>query len=259
MMRRLLTVAVLTVAWFADMSLGIGHAAIDAPAAAIWHTCQPRAIDYTGQYRVDNDIFAGRTGKSCIRSVTGHDLTITSNMPAQPGGVVSYPKIYVGQNFTSSDPQSGLPVPVTKAHRYQLNIASAGQPSPGSDYMLDMDVWLSPSKRTADQHGNAELVNAFRGRGAGGQLMSIGGHWYIVSHWITHMRNAYGNAVGAGWPLFLIRAVGTVRTRSIRPATFLWHLRRLGLVSSREWLDSVSLGVECWSGCKGLTYSMVTR
>ena len=271
---RLLIIALLTVAWFADMSLGIGHAAILAPASVAWHTCQPRQILYTGKYRVDNDLFAGMAGKSCIRSATGHDFTVTTNVPGDgpigsnvaviggrlielhaSGGVVSYPSVYIGQNGTSSDPQSGLPVAVIRAHKYLLHITVGGS-SPGTDYMQDVDIWLGPSKRSASQHGNAELVIALRGRGAGGQLMSMGGHWYRVSHWTTHVRDANGNPIGNGWPLYLIRAVGTVTSRTIRPATFLWHLRRLGLVSSREWWTSARLGAEIWRGGRGLSGAM---
>lgn len=252
----LLGILLIALAIILEDCAGPAGASILAPAGVGWHTCKPLAIDYVGQLRYDNDLFAGRAGPSCI-TVRGTWLTITSNVPGDSGGVVSYPSVYIGQNGTSGDQESGLPVPVTRAHAYVEHVALGGRASAGSDYMQDLDVWLAPSKATASQHGNAELVIAFRGRGAGGIRMSMGGHWYLVSHWITHMRNAAGSAVGPGWPLFLIRADGNVASRSIRPATFIWHLRKLGLVSSREWLTEIRLGTECWQGCRGLTESMV--
>jgi hypothetical protein len=100
-----------------------------AAAGAVWHTCVRQARLQDGIYSVDNDLFTGRRGPSCITSFTGHDVTIDRNYRPQGAGVVAYPAVRVGAYYWASDPGSGLPVPVARV-RLTLKLRNTGQ-APG--------------------------------------------------------------------------------------------------------------------------------
>jgi hypothetical protein len=240
--------------------------AIIAPsAAAAVKTCVPREIVYDGIYRIDNDLFAGSPGQSCVVA-KGGTVTITNCSPGDgPDGaplyVTRYPKVYVGQNYTSGDPRSGLPVKMTRAQKYSLRVKFKGTPTcKVNNYIDDLDVMFSDTVATADQHPTYELVIAGRwdhggmaGCSArGDRRVSIAHHWYCETRWMTHTPGTNGPY----WPLVRLVPRRQFRSRRIRLATFMWHMHEMGLVPANRVLDMVAAGTECWGGCGGLSDSM---
>lgn len=261
---RMLTIVVIAVA--AAVAPGIARAAALSPVAATstaaaWSTCTARAIYYDGIYRVDNDLFAGKKGPSCVRSSDGHDITIRSSYKAQGPSVVAYPRVYVGVNYASGDADARLPLRVTQLGKVILRVKSTGSTS--GNWLTDSDDWLFPTSNVSG-HGNAEVVIGLRysrwAPGKGYKRISIGGHWYWALHaptcepgtklcWeLTRLRAAAPPNSG--------RKTAQITARSLRIGTFFWHLRKLHWLASSEWLGSVAFGTECWSGCKNLTDSM---
>jgi hypothetical protein len=230
-----------------------------SPIAAI-KTCAPRVIVYDGIYRIDNDLFAGSPGDSCI-TAKGSGLTISNCSPgdgndAAPQYVTRYPKVYIGQNYTSGDRLSGLPVRMTRTQNYTLDVKFGGTPScKVNSYIDDLDMMFSSSLATADQHPTAELVIAGRwdhGDMTGGKRISIDHHWYYETPWTTHTPGT----AGPYWPLIRLVPEDSFSSRTFHLATFMWHLRTMGLVKPDMVLDMAAAGTECWVGCRGLTDSM---
>jgi hypothetical protein len=243
---------------------GPAGASILAPAASSSppiHTCIPRKIIYFGEYRYDNDLFATAPAQSSCITVSPALHSLTVDKCYRPGGgtVVAYPKIYIGQNYTSGDPESGLPVLDTRAQRYVLHLTATGTAScPGSNYIQDSDTWFSTSAATADQHGSAELVIALRWHHSYSEhfsVVSIAHHWYRLYLW----RDPIPGSITKHWSIALLLALGPQpSSRTIRIATVLWHLRKIGWLPSTQWQDSTAMGIECWQGCRGLSVGMVS-
>jgi hypothetical protein len=72
--------------------------------------------------------------------------------------------------------------------------------------------------------------------------------WHLV-HWITSSpldRHVH-------WPLIIFRAVpGRTHVRHLALLPFFRKLRRLHLIRSSDWLDSVHAGFEIWTGGRGM-------
>jgi hypothetical protein len=216
-----------------------------------WYTCQPRKIDYIGIYRADNDLFADAKGPSCI-SVTGTALTIGSDYKRQTHiGVVAYPKIYVGQNYSSADADTPFPMPATNVGGLTLHVRATGRA--GGIWLTDSDDWFFPSAAAVTGHGNAELVIGVRFTpwrpGRGWKRVSVSHHSYWAMHYLTCNPAAPSNC----WPLTVFRLRHQVRNLSISMSSFIWHMIKLGWLRKTEWLGNVAFGTECWSGCQGLT------
>ena len=218
-----------------------------AKAAVTWSTCVPRAIHYDNAYRVDNDIFKGKKGTSCL-SGNGSTFTIGRNYLWQkPDTVVAYPAIRFGPYYGSGDPQSGLPVRSTTRENITLHVASTGHS--GGWWITDSDSWFFPTSNVTG-HGNYELVIETRwSRNEDGLDKAVwrrvsAGHreWYYDS-WITP----------GGWRLDAFRLVHETDSLKLRVGTFIWHARQLGDLPHTEYLANTAFGTECWSGCYGLT------
>lgn len=227
------------------------------PAAA--RTCVPRKIDYAdAPYRVDNDIFTGMHGLSCL-TIRGSSFTIDRNYAPQRGIVVAYPRIDFGPWYTSADPTSGLPVRVTGMSRMVAHVASAGRS--GGRWQSDIDAWFYPSANT-NRHGTFEMVIVNRSTpayhpAAPAWIRQRVGHawWWFHWPWTTCLRNSSGGCTATTWPILVITRASSAPAAAIRLSTFVYHARRLGFMHAM-WLGNFAYGTECWSGCKGLTDSL---
>jgi hypothetical protein len=258
---------VAAVAAFAAVIFGCTCAGAAIVAGQAASTCTPRKIIYTGEYRVDNDLFAGSPGRLCITSAAGHDFTITTAATGDGSDgtartVIAYPKIYVGQNYTSADPLSGLPASVAASSSLTMHLRAAGQTTAVSNYITDIDLWLSPTVALAGDHGSTEVVVAMRWQHAGmggGRKISMAGHWYLIlPPWSTGPGCGTPQAIDqlTCWPIVRIVAYKQVTSRALRVGKIFWHLRKLGYLHATI-LDSADFGTELWRGGKGLTDSLV--
>jgi hypothetical protein len=215
-----------------------------------WHTCVRQARLQDGIYSVDNDLFTGKRGPSCVTSVTGHDVTIDRNYRRQGAGVVAYPAVRVGAYYWTSDPGSGLPVRVARV-RLTLKLRNKGNAS--GVWIDDIDAWFASSDATARQHGIREMVIVTRWHNwsGGGAPVRIGTRMWRVAEWLTGSRSDR-------WPLirFVLRRPASQLTLSFG------LFDRIALehhwIGRHMVLASVADGSECWSGCRGLTDSLTT-
>jgi hypothetical protein len=220
--------------------------------APAWQTCVPRQIDYlTTGYRIDNDLFAGKHGRSCIRSVPGGqgaNLTITTSASPQPGGVVEAPSIRVGPWYGSGDPASIFPLPVAGMPRIVLHVSVTGHP--GGEWLADTDTYGYASVTAVTGNPAVELVIASRWhdyRPAGGRVR-VAGHWWRVARWTT----GAGSPMGPH-PIIVFTLVRQdPRLREVLPL-FIAYARGRGWWPAGDRVAGNScLQGEVWSGGRGL-------
>lgn len=236
--------------------------------ATIWQTCKPGTKQYVDAYRIYDNAWSGPSSRRFCVSSTGLNITIRSNAVAA-GNVVAYPSIRFGAFYTDGDPQSGMPLRVTRIGPMRLLVSSRG--SATGTWLTDADLWFRPRARW-DQHGTFELVIAnrwqgfgqpggvpvrmtpwsafFRGSGRGAPAR-IGHVLYRASEWITR-----DPLTGYTWPILVFRQVRQSATARLRLGAFVWWARRHGRLPSSWWLGSVAYGSELWSGGRGLTDAM---
>ena len=218
--------------------------------ARVWHTCVRQARLQDGIYNVDNDLFTGKRGPSCVTSSTGHDVTIDRNYRTQGAGVVAYPAVRIGAYYWTSGSGSGLPVPVARV-RLMVELRNTGNAS--GLWIDDIDAWFAHSDATARQHGIREMVIVTRWHNwsGGGKPVRIGRRFWRVAEWLTGSRSYR-------WPL-----IRFVLRRPARRLTLHFGLfDRIALehhwIGRHMVLASVADGSECSSGCRGLTDSLTS-
>ena len=170
-------------------------------------------------YRIYDNAWSGPSSRRFCVSSTGLNITIRSNAVAA-GNVVAYPSIRFGAFYTDGDPQSGMPLRVTRIGPMRLLVSSRG--SATGTWLTDADLWFRPRARW-DRHGTFELVIAnrwqgfgqpggvpvrmtpwsafFRGSGRGAPAR-IGHVLYRASEWITR-----DPLTGYTWPILVFRQV----------------------------------------------------
>lgn len=168
-------------------------------ATSAWHTCVRQARLQDGIYNVDNDLFTGKRGPSCVTSVAGHDVTIDRNYRPQGAGVVAYPAVRIGAYYWASGRGSGLPVRVARV-RLKVKLRNTGQAR--GLWIDDVDAWFASSDATARQHGIREMVIVTRWHEwtGGGTPVRVGRRLWRVAEWLT-------GSPGNRWPLirFVLR------------------------------------------------------
>jgi hypothetical protein len=214
-----------------------------------WHTCVPQRTHYYGLWRVDNDLFTGSRGPSCITSTNGKNLKINTNYrPSWDGKVVAYPDIRFGKFYGSRDvyAQNYLPQRVRDTDGLKVHVTALGN-APG-DWQADADVWFYNSNHIAG-HGAAELVIVTRGSNnfRSSNIVTIGGQRFYESHWITSDN-------GKHWPLIYLRLVHPSNHTRLIMSQVMSKVHNL--VGNGRWIGSIAYGAECWSGCKGLYLGM---
>jgi hypothetical protein len=243
----------------AAAAAGLVAAAMPASAGTVWSTCQVQATLRTGVYRVDNDEFTGPAytpQRSCITSADGHDLTIVTGYRPGPGGVVAAPSIRVGPWFASRDPGSVFPVMAGQAGGIVLREHASGLGASGL-WLLDTAVWLySHANGQVRGHPVAEveigIAETPQPAPAGWRLVKIAGTWFWLSH---HLTGTPGES--DRWPLTVLRPMREHRALTIPLVVYLRALHHLHDVRLWQLAGSVQMHAECWSGCGGLSYSLV--
>jgi hypothetical protein len=239
-------------------------AAATSPAVAVaghglpWSTCTPQQTYYAGMYRVDNDLFTGAPGQSCITSTTGRNLIISTSYTGRAKfGVVAYPDIRVGSFYRSRDRLATfLPVQVAalsqRRHRIAAQVSAVGSAS--GKWLADADLWFYDSP-VIRGHGTAEVVIATRYtfRTACQVMLRAGRREHRRAVWCA---NLHQTRARRGWPVIVVRLVHQQDSRRIPVSSLLRRLRRLGWLPGSKWLGSIAYGAECWQGCKGLTLAM---
>lgn len=238
-------------------SLCVGHrpraCPVHRPKPATTRTCVPQYTLHVGIYQFDNDLFAGKAGPSCVTvTPSAHSLTIDRNYRAQPGGVVAYPAVRVGDYPYNRDRQSRMPAPVATIHRW-LHLRNTGS-APGS-WITDVDTWFARKGTPGTDH-NREMIIVTRWRKYGnagiGRLVKIGRHQWYVSAWPT-------GPAGHKWLLMRFIAFRQLDQVTINVHAFLKVARKQGWLRNTMLVSSISDGTECWSGCRGLTDAMTVR
>jgi hypothetical protein len=224
-------------------------AAAHATTTAAWRTCKPQATIRYGIYRIDNDLFAYRRGPSCI-TVWHNSFTVDRNYQPQPGGVVAYPDIRVGNWFGSRDPGSGFPMPVTNLNGVTLHLVATGR-GPGA-WLTDVDSMIYKGTNTR-AWWRAELVIAIRHQNwyPGPYRIwrvKIEHHWYYVNHHIT------GGV--PGWPLTVFWRVRQADHAKVRLGAFLHYMLRRHWAMPGQYDGVAKFGPECWSGCRHLHFAV---
>jgi hypothetical protein len=216
----------------------------------VWHTCVAQATTDWGIYQRDNDLFAGKTGPSCI-TANGPGITIDRNYRAQPGGVVAYPAVRVGMYPYNRDPGSGLPA-LESAVNLHLHVTDSGQAIGG--WIDDLDIWLA-RPQTPLKHIR-EIIIVIRHQNYAPYCdpghVRIGTRSYRAGSCET-------GSNGSHWPLIRFIARTQHDRAVINIQDFLRVARRHGWIGKDMVVSSISDGTECWSGCRGLTDSMVVR
>jgi hypothetical protein len=209
-----------------------------------WHTCVPRMIGYRGQYRIENDLFAGKAGRLCIRS-TGDNLTVETSVPWQPGGVVAAPSIRVGGWYGSADTQSPFPLAVRHMQRLVDHVTVAGHAR--GQYLIDTDTYWYPTVAALAGPPGAEIVIAnMTSAGSGQARLRVGHRTWWADHWITCP------GVIPCHPLIVLHSARPVRSLAEVLPAFVWRLRQLGWLPSYGWIGNTCLQAELWSGGRGL-------
>jgi hypothetical protein len=258
--RRFAAVLVAAAALLAVCS-GQAHATTTTRA---WTSCKPRAILYQHAapgYRIDADVFDGYHGTYCLSGTSSHGFRILDC--AKPGtgilagSVVAYPKIYIGQNYSSADPESELPLPATALGDLTQHVGSFGQ-APGV-WQSDVDDWLWPSSADLG-HGSWELVIVTRqphGHPGWTNATIAGRRWYF-GPWVTHaLYLMNGKVVRLSWPLIFIRAADPdLHEAAIRTQAFVSYAIRTHWLPDTAWLGQAAFGSEVWRGGCGLHDSM---
>ncbi len=211
----------------------------------------PGAKQYVGAYRIFDNAFRGPSRKKfCVHS-TGLNITTDSNAKAFTN-VVAYPSVRFGAFFTDGDPQSGLPVRVTRIGSMTLAVASRGHAS--GEWMSDADIWFRPCANWTS-HGTFELVivnRSARFGPPGGTRVWIKGRVYRVTEWIAH-----DPVTGQGWPILVFRQVRQSLMAKDKVGAFVYWALRHGHLPRSAWLGDVAYGSELWRGGRGLTDSMI--
>jgi hypothetical protein len=232
--------------------VGLGTAASAHVTPLPWRTCVAQQTLRDGIYRVDNDLFDGASGRSCIESTSGHNLTIQTSYKPRGASVVGYPDIRVGSFYGSRDTAATfLPEQVAKPHPIILHLASTG--NAGGLWLADADLWFYNTD-VIREHGTRELViaNRYTFDTVCPKVLKIGGLRYCANRHLT------GRA-GHRWPLIVLRLI---RPRhyarvDISKVFAVRQIRRW--IGGGKWLGSIAYGVECWSGCNGLTASLTVN
>lgn len=230
-----------------------------------WETCRPRAIFYPGGndpqgYRLDDDIFAGYTGRYCIAGTSDYGFRILDNVPGDSKVVIAYPKVFIGQDYDSTDPQAGLPLKVTQLGKLTLHVGSWGQ-SPGL-WQSDSDDWFWPASNTSG-HGAWELVIITRLSGGRKHdtfpcTVRLSGRCWYYSPWVTHQTYLMGNReVTGSWPLIFFEASRPDLHKVRLPLGLFtaWAIKT-GWLPRTAWLGQIGYGTEVWTGGRGLHLSM---
>jgi hypothetical protein len=233
----------------------------------------PRAeLDWRA-YRVDNDIFAGMPGRSCIESTTGENVLVLDNYaPNRAGNVTGYPAVRYGPYYTATDPLALLPLRDIRIGHLTAHVYSSGR-APGQ-WQSDADIWYYPHFMDIRGHGLFEIVIVNTASAWTGQLARkahIDRRGWSWAEWITctravsmQMREALagqaitqGNGcIGPEWPLMYFRIDHYTHRLRLRLGAFTYLARKLGGLPWGWVMGSVAYGTECWSGCRGLTDSM---
>jgi hypothetical protein len=232
---------------------------INMVAAEPWQTCRPRAIlgdPNAPGYRIDNDVFDGYTGPYCLEGTSDRGFRVLDN-GVPDGVVVAYPKVYVGQNYSSLDPQSGLPVRVTHRGGLWLNVGSWGHAA--GVWQSDVDAWLWNTRDTAG-HGAYEIVIVTRKPGDQdkGCTVRLQGRCWYFGPWVTHQTYLMnGREVSGSWPLIYYEVDGAdVHCIRIDLGLFIDHAITAGWLPRSAWLGQIGFGTEVWSGGAGLHDAM---
>jgi hypothetical protein len=228
---------------------GQAHATTTKP----WKSCKPRAIDYTGMYRIGNDLFAGKQGRLCT-TWNGRTLTVDTNLQAQPGGVVAAPYIRVGGWYGANDPDSPFPVPVTDLPRLTIHINVTGN-APGV-WQADTDTYGYSTDSTAVNPA-VELVivtRLYRQMPDYFDRVRVAGHWWSATHWITCPAALHGCH-----PLIIFYVNHAVDRIAEHLPQFIRWVRRAGWwPKDVRYVGNTCLQDEIWSGGKGLHLAMQT-
>jgi hypothetical protein len=105
-----------------------------------WRTCVPQATLAVGIYRIDNDLFARSTDRSCIRARRDHALTILDNYAPNGLEVVAYPSVRIGSFYRSRDDVRGFPARAERPGRIVLHLFSRGHAR--GTWLADSDMWF---------------------------------------------------------------------------------------------------------------------
>lgn len=228
----------------ATLVCGAAH----ATAALPWRTCVPQRTLYYGVYRVDNDLFDGAPGRSCIDSTTGHNLTIL-NSYAPGDGVVAYPDIRIGSFYLSRDlDASYLPTQVAHPDHVVMHLGSSCHA--GGAWLSDADLWFYNSDIIRG-HGTRELVIAtcYTFDTACDRVFRIGRLRYCANEHLTGVR-------GHRWPLIVLRLIRPRYHTRVSLDRLLAVATIRHWIGGGKWLGSIAYGVECWYGCKGMAVSL---
>jgi len=241
---------IVTVVMVAALAWALSASAADIPASGVrltsgqhWRTCVPRMIGYRGQYRIENDLFAGKAGRLCLRS-TGDNLTVTTNVRGQPGGVVAAPGIRVGQWYGSGDPLAPFPLAVRHMQRLVDHVMVGGRAA--GQYLIDTDTYWYPSLRALAGPPGAEVVIANMTAASAGRRLRIGHRTWYADHWITCP------GVIPCHPIIVLRSARPAASLAEVLPAFVWRLRQLGWLPSYGWIGNTCLQAELWSGGRGL-------
>jgi hypothetical protein len=246
------------------------------PGRLPWITCVPRAELHWQAYRVDNDLFVGMRGKSCIKSTTGRNFVILDNYDPNPLGIVTgYPAVRYGPYYAATDPLAILPLRTTRIGHLTAHVDSKGRAR--GQWQSDADIWFYPRFQDVSLHGSFELVIVTRASAWTGELadkVHIFKRGWSWAEWMTcdraeggQLRAALagqaipaitkgGGCVGPEWPLMYFRIDHYTDRLRLRLGAFTYLARRFGGLPWRWVMGSVAYGTECWSGCRGLVDSM---
>jgi hypothetical protein len=260
MTRRTVVSAVFLGLLAALMVTGPAHAsvkpALRIPPGATWHTCTARASIEEGPYLLGDDLFAGRSGRLCIRATTtGTTATIQvlSSVRAQPGGVVAAPYVRYGTWYGAGDPAAFLPQPASSASVVD-HVKVTGRAR--GEWLADDDSYYYPTEMDALLRAPSyELVIASRwhdwpGCGSGCRRVRVGWREFLTTAWMTCPGTIPCHL------LMLFQPVEQVTSMAEHLTAFTSVVRRLGWLPAGEWLGNTALQAELWSGGKGLRLSL---
>jgi hypothetical protein len=249
------------------VALALGTAAYASaaavPASSGWHhnkTCKPQATLWgsagPGQpdiYRVDNDLFTGAPGRSCIKTTNGHDFKVLTNYKSWPYGVTGFPEVRIGPYDRSRDPGSGFPYKVRRVPNIVVHGTIKGHGASGA-WIGEIHMWFYPISAIRG-HGKVELVVGFQSRGwqpSCTRSFRLRGTRYCGN---IHKTGPAGHR----WPLIVLRLVHERTHLGLHVRPLFRRLHKMHWLGGGRWLGNVEVGAECWSGCKGLYGSMTVN
>lgn len=227
---------------------------VPAKAPVRWSTCVPRKVKALGVYRIDNDLFAGDPGPSCIRSA-GTSFTITRNYePDAWGTVTAYPDVRVGPAYGYGDRKSGLPVRVDSARdNLVLHVTDTG--TARGNWLQDTDAWYFRTRHVSG-HGSTEMLveadwrdQPMHAARAPWRKARIAGRSWWLSSWV----DCYGSMC---WRLIIYRAPRPLHEMTLPVEAFQKYAIREHLLPRKDYVASYAAGAECWYGCKGLSVGL---